>query len=127
MPKPGEVSPGGGVHDGLGAWAGLCAEHGSSLYPTPYVVRTAGGGVHLYFTAVEGVGAQLGAPARLLPGRARAGGYVVGAGSVIHGGTYEVVDPDADPVPLPSWLADRLGPPPPSERWLSCPPSLTRT
>ncbi|MFF4701393.1 bifunctional DNA primase/polymerase [Streptomyces chattanoogensis] len=39
------------------------------------------------------------------------GGYVVAAGSSVHGRPYEVIH-DAPPIPLPTWLGDLLTPPP---------------
>jgi len=92
-----------GVHDGRDVLAQLC-EWAGQPWPSTHMVATPSGGWHLYFTAPEGCeirnsASQLGP---LVDVRA-AGGYVVGAGSVVGGKPYEVLD-DQDPAPLPAWI-----------------------
>ncbi|MFF3872567.1 bifunctional DNA primase/polymerase [Streptomyces sp. NPDC001978] len=85
----------------------LC-ERAGQVVPTTRTVRTASGGVHLYFTASPGV--RLGNTAGRLGKRidTRAwGGYVVAPGSITATGAYAIVD-DTPPVPLPEWLYTRL-------------------
>ncbi|MFF1679099.1 bifunctional DNA primase/polymerase [Streptomyces sp. NPDC058256] len=88
---------------GVTTFRALCERAGQAI-PTTRTVRTASGGVHLYFTTPLGV--QLGNTAGRLGKRidTRAwGGYVVAPGSIIRAGAYAVVD-DTAPVPLPDWL-----------------------
>ncbi|MBF6062042.1 bifunctional DNA primase/polymerase [Nocardia terpenica] len=79
--------------------------------PTTFTVRTPHGR-HLYFHApTPPLRCTV---ARIAPGidSRGLGGYVVAAGSRTAHGIYQIVDPS--PVAhLPSWLADRLAPPPP--------------
>ncbi|MFC9844333.1 bifunctional DNA primase/polymerase [Streptomyces sp. NPDC060223] len=94
---------------GVTTFTALCERAGQAI-PTTRTVRTASGGVHLYFTAPPGV--QLGNSAGRLGKRidTRAwGGYVVAPGSITRAGTYAVVD-DTAPVPLPDWLHVLLTP-----------------
>jgi hypothetical protein len=93
-----------GVVDGRDVLAQIC-EWAGMPWPSTYTVRTTSGGWHLYYTALPGteirnsaglIGPQVDVRA--------AGGYVIGAGSVVDGKTYEVID-DSAPVPLPGWLA----------------------
>lgn len=79
-----------------------------------YAVRTGSGGLHLYFRASEtaelrNTAGQLG---WLIDTRA-AGGYVVGAGSIVRGRRYELLN-DREPAPLPGWIAGRLTAPSPA-------------
>lgn len=85
------------------------AEAAGQPYPArTYRVRTPSGGEHLYFT---------GPPHPLLRNTAAAlgwridtrgaGGYVVGAGSALPTGTYQLLD-DRTPAPLPEWLITML-------------------
>ncbi|MFF3308997.1 bifunctional DNA primase/polymerase [Streptomyces sp. NPDC002952] len=101
-----------GVADGLDVFAALCERAGERLPTETYTVRTRRGGQHLYFTAPEGktlrsTGGSLGWK---VDTRAW-GGYVVAAGSLVGGASYEIVH-DAPPVPLPAWLSDLLTPKP---------------
>lgn len=76
--------------------------------PRTFTVRTAGGGLHLFFRSPEGA-RFANSVEKLAPGLdvRGAGGYVVGPGSVIEGRVYRVED--AAPVaPLPPSLAERL-------------------
>lgn len=106
-----------GVGDGAGVLAWLATEAGETI-PTTRTVATPSGGTHLYFLAPTGDGApQLrntaGERGRGLGWKVdtRAwGGYVVAAGSTTPTGAYRVLV-DVDPVPLPTWLCDRLRPP----------------
>ena len=89
--------------------------------PATYAVGTPRpGGRHLYFRQLLGRPVRNSA-GKLCPGVdvRGAGGYVVGAGSVVdgraysgsvaldHGGRYVLLD-DRTPAPLPGWLADLL-------------------
>ncbi|MFF9917175.1 bifunctional DNA primase/polymerase [Streptomyces globisporus] len=99
-----------GTPDGVTSLQALC-ERAGQVVPTTYRVRTASGGHHLYFTAPEGIrlGNSAGRLGKHIDTRAH-GGYVVGAGSTLPLGAYEVTDP-TDPVPLPRWLQEALQPP----------------
>ncbi|MFF9113089.1 bifunctional DNA primase/polymerase [Streptomyces sp. NPDC014805] len=93
--------------DGVTTFTALCERAGHAV-PTTRTVRTASGGVHLYFTAPPGV--RLGNTAGRLGKRidTRAwGGYVVAPGSLTPTGAYAVVN-DRPPAPLPEWLSARL-------------------
>ncbi|MFH9553279.1 bifunctional DNA primase/polymerase [Streptomyces sp. NPDC017435] len=92
---------------GVTTFTALCERAGQAV-PTTRTVRTASGGVHLYFTAPAGV--RLGNTAGRLGKRidTRAwGGYVVAPGSITRAGAYAVVT-DVPPAPLPEWLSSRL-------------------
>ncbi|MFB8775423.1 bifunctional DNA primase/polymerase [Streptomyces broussonetiae] len=93
--------------NGVTTFTALCERAGHAV-PTTRTVRTASGGVHLYFTAPSGV--RLGNTAGRLGKRidTRAwGGYVVAPGSLTPTGAYAVVN-DMPPAPLPEWLSARL-------------------
>ncbi|MER7480433.1 bifunctional DNA primase/polymerase [Streptomyces sp. NPDC126510] len=93
--------------NGVTTFTALCERAGQAV-PTTRTVRTASGGVHLYFTAPPG--ARLGNTAGRLGKRidTRAwGGYVVAPGSLTPTGAYAVVN-DAPLAPLPDWLHSRL-------------------
>ena len=92
-----------GVRDGRDVLAQLC-EWAGKAWPATYSVATPSGGWHLYFTAPDDstirnsaslIGPQIDVRA--------AGGYVIGAGSLIGGRIYEVLD-DTGPAVLPGWL-----------------------
>jgi hypothetical protein len=92
---------------GVTTFTALCERAGQAV-PTTRTVRSASGGVHLYFTAPPG--ARLGNTAGRLGKRidTRAwGGYVVAPGSLTPTGAYAVLN-DAPPAPLPDWLRERL-------------------
>lgn len=97
--------------DGAATFAALCERAGHAV-PDTYRVRTASGGMHLYFTAPAGVRLTntAGTVARSVDTRAW-GGYVVAAGSTTPTGAYE---PLCAPVaaPLPLWLQTILQPAP---------------
>jgi hypothetical protein len=101
-----------GIRDGRDVLATL-AERSGQLWPCTYSVTTPSGGLHLYFAAVaeREIRNSAGKIGPMIDVRAM-GGYVLGAGSVIGGRTYEVLD-DLTVEPLPGWLADLAGPPPP--------------
>ncbi|TQJ75457.1 bifunctional DNA primase/polymerase [Streptomyces sp. SLBN-31] len=93
--------------NGVTTFTALCERAGQAV-PTTRTVRTASGGVHLYFSAPHGV--RLGNTAGRLGKRidTRAwGGYVVAPGSITPTGAYALVN-DAPPAPLPEWLCARL-------------------
>jgi hypothetical protein len=97
-----------GIHDGKDVLAQLCA-WARQPWPSTHTVATPSGGWHLYFAAPEGStirnsASQLGP---LVDVRA-IGGYVLGAGSVVDGKQYEVLDAEEDPGPLPTWIARLL-------------------
>ncbi|MFJ7189677.1 bifunctional DNA primase/polymerase [Streptomyces bacillaris] len=98
-----------GTPDGATSLQALCERAGHTV-PATYRTRTASGGHHLYFTAPTGarLGNSAGRLGTHIDTRAH-GGYVVGAGSTLPGGVYEVVDP-TEPVPLPEWLYALLTP-----------------
>jgi hypothetical protein len=96
-----------GVHDGKDVLAQLC-EWAGQPWPSTYWVATPSQGWHLYFRAPEGYeirnSASLLGP--MIDIRAQ-GGYVVGAGSVVGGKPYEVLD-GQDPSLLPEWITRLL-------------------
>lgn len=97
-----------GIADGADVLATV-SERLEQPYPDgTFTVRTGRGGTHLYFRAPAGrelrnTGGKLGWK---VDTRA-AGGYVVAAGSVVEGRSYETIR-DTDPVTLPGWLTDAL-------------------
>lgn len=111
-----------GVVDGSDVLAQLC-EWAGQPWPSTHWVATPSGGWHLYFRAPDGpvirnsaslIGPQIDVRA--------SGGYVVGAGSVVGGSPYRVLD-DQPPAPLPGWIARMLTPQPTPPR----PPGPRRT
>ncbi|GII20843.1 bifunctional DNA primase/polymerase [Planosporangium mesophilum] len=115
VPKPGQTPPpeAGPCGDGDAVFAGMCHRAGQPYPADTYAVTTGRGGTHLYYRHPD-TGPQLRNTAGLLgwliDTRAH-GGYVVAAGSVAGSYPYTVAR-DADPAPLPAWLADRLTPTP---------------
>jgi hypothetical protein len=105
----------GGIRDGWDVLAQLC-EWAGQPWPCTYSVTTPSGGAHLYFRAPEGSGIRnsAGMLGPLVDVRAQ-GGYVVGAGSVVDGKRYEVMDA-SEPAPLPGWLHRMLTKPADSPR-----------
>lgn len=93
--------------DGAAALATLAASRGVEL-PDTYAVSTPSGGQHLYFTSPPGVRLRntAGTLARRIDTRAH-GGYVVGSGSMLPGGRYELLN-DTIPADLPAWLVQAL-------------------
>ncbi|MFZ5791871.1 MAG: bifunctional DNA primase/polymerase [Pseudomonadota bacterium] len=79
---------------------------GLDLPPT-FTQRTPTGGLHLVYRVDEPIkqGANILAPGLDIRSR---GGYIVGAGSTIGEGIYEVVE-GPPPRPAPSWLVERCG------------------
>ncbi|MFJ3529269.1 bifunctional DNA primase/polymerase [Streptomyces sp. NPDC090132] len=92
-----------GTPDGVTSLQALCERAGQAV-PATYRVRTASGGVHLYFTAPDRtrLGNSAGRLGTHIDTRAH-GGYIVAPDSTLPHGTYEVTDP-TDPLPLPEWL-----------------------
>ncbi|WP_328399629.1 bifunctional DNA primase/polymerase [Streptomyces sp. NBC_00390] len=92
---------------GVTTFKALCERTGQAV-PTTRTIRTASGGMHLYFTVPAGsrLVNSAGTLAALVDTRAH-GGYVVAPGSITPAGTYAVVD-DRPPAPLPEWLYARL-------------------
>ncbi|MFE8989495.1 bifunctional DNA primase/polymerase [Streptomyces collinus] len=93
--------------NGVTTFMALC-ERARQAVPATRTVRTASGGVHLYFTAPPGVrlGNTAGRVGKRIDTRAW-GGYVVAPGSLTATGAYAVVN-DAALAPLPEWLYARL-------------------
>lgn len=126
VPKPGEQPPAEwarepGIQDGADVFATLCERHGRPFPFDTYTVRTGRGGMHLYFTAPLGMALRntAGRLGWLIDTRAQ-GGYVVAAGSIVADRAYTVIN-DADPAPLPGWLATLLTAP---DRPVSVPVAL---
>lgn len=96
-----------GTPDGVALFETLCERAGQAV-PLTHRVRTARGGMHLYFTQPDGV--RLGNTAGRLGKRIDTrgwGGYVVAPGSHTPDGAYEVLD-GRPPAPLPAWILDAL-------------------
>jgi hypothetical protein len=113
VPKPGAEVPNEwaqhGATDGANVLAVLAEQHGEP-YPTEtFTVRTARGGMHLYFTAPQDIDLRntKGKLGWLIDTRAH-GGYVVGPPG-LEGHPYAVMV-DAAPAPLPGWLRRLLAP-----------------
>jgi Bifunctional DNA primase/polymerase, N-terminal len=105
-----------GVKDGAEVLAWLAGTHGQPYPGDTFTVRTGRGGVHLYFTPPHGSTFRntAGDSARGLGWKVdtrAAGGYVVGAGSVVNARPYTAVS-GTEAAPLPAWLVDLLTPPP---------------
>jgi hypothetical protein len=118
QPKPGQAPPTEwqqpGVNDGADVLAALAERHGQPMPYDTHMVRTASGGLHLYFATPPGAEMRntSGRLGWLIDTRA-SGGYVVGAGSTINGHRYETVY-GITPAPLPPWLAALLAGPDPA-------------
>lgn len=97
-----------GIRAGADVLAVLAERHEAAFPLRTYAVRTPTGGEHLYFDAaqVPGLRNTAGRLGWLIDTRAR-GGYVVAAGSTVAGRRYELLD-EAEPAPLPPWLAGLL-------------------
>lgn len=93
--------------EGEASLANLEDEHGA--LPETYTVRTATGGLHYYFLTSEPVRSSASRVGKDLDIRGE-GGYVVGPGSTVKAGTYEVLV-DADMVDAPAWLVQLAGKP----------------
>ncbi len=77
----------------------------AGLDTNTFTVKTAGGGLHLYYnTAGKVFGNKPLAPGLEVKCY---NGYVIGPGSTFDGGTYEIVN-DAEPIDVPEMLAQRL-------------------
>ncbi|WP_246268835.1 bifunctional DNA primase/polymerase [Nonomuraea typhae] len=125
LPKPGEHPPADAIrdatHTGEQVFRLLCHRRGQPYPGDTLTVQTRRGGLHLYFTAPEGV--RLGNTAGrrgtglgwLIDTRAW-GGQVVGPGSYVRlrdgTGTYRITH-DVSPAPLPDWITQSLTPAPP--------------
>lgn len=109
-----------GINDGADVFAHLLEQHGEG-WPTTFITLTASGGWHIYYRAIAGrpipnsagkVGPMIDVRGDGNTDGTPGGGYVLGAGSVVGGVAYQVVD-NSDPLPLPGWLADLADPPAP--------------
>ncbi|HSV68443.1 MAG TPA: bifunctional DNA primase/polymerase [Mycobacteriales bacterium] len=115
-PGPGESPPAPwdlpGVNDGSDVFAVLAGQAGQPVPFGTHLVKTGGGGLHLYFAApaapeLRNTAGRLGWK---IDTRA-AGGYVVAAGSVVAGRPYQTLT-ECTPAHLPDWLTDLLAPAP---------------
>jgi hypothetical protein len=99
-----------GTPDGVTTFLALCERAGQPI-PVTRTIRTASGGMHLYFNAPAGVRLTntAGKLGPLIDTRAW-GGYVVAPGSTTPEGPYTVAD-DAPVANLPEWLQSLLEPP----------------
>lgn len=97
-----------GATNGLDVFRALWSAYADRPAPNTFTVATPSGGRHLYFRAPEGVELRntAGRIGWQIDTRAQ-GGYVVGPGSTLPNGSYDVIhDPGALEL-LPQWLADR--------------------
>ena len=126
-PKPGQAPPSDepGIACGADVLALLAERAGQPLPIGTYTVRTARGGLHLYFRTPHGLELPntAGRLGWLIDTRA-AGGYVVAAGSAVEGRAYDLLH-DAPPAELPEWIAALLAPP--VVRSLPTPPEVGRS
>lgn len=98
-----------GAQDGKDVFRMLWKSHDDRPAPSTFTVATPSGGRHLYFRTPEGV--ELGNTAGRIGWQVdtRAGsGYVVGPGSTLHNGRYEVVHNPGTLEVLPDWLTAML-------------------
>jgi hypothetical protein len=109
LPPPWDIEI--GVKDGLDVWAVLRERHDPDWrnWLSTHTVMTPSGGLHLYFRNPENAttsGQWRNTASRLGPmiDTRGAGGFVLAAGSVVDGKTYEILD-DAEPACVPGWLA----------------------
>ncbi|BDD74839.1 bifunctional DNA primase/polymerase [Streptomyces anthocyanicus] len=111
-----------GILDGADVLAALCERHRQHYPADTHTVETGRGGLHLYFTTPDGEELR-NTQSRLgwkVDTRA-AGGYVVGAGSIVPAGPYDTAHA-APASPLPGWLAKLLRPAPlPPQRPVTVP------
>ncbi|QKV93967.1 bifunctional DNA primase/polymerase [Streptomyces sp. NA02950] len=101
-----------GIATGEDVLSVVCEQHAQPYPHQTHTVRTGRGGTHLYLTAPAG--AEMRNTAGKLGWKVdtrAAGGYVVGAGSIVNGRAYTVIH-DASAAPLPRWLAELLRPAP---------------
>ncbi|MFC8822575.1 bifunctional DNA primase/polymerase [Streptomyces rochei] len=122
--KPPAAWADGGILDGADVLAALCERHHQRYPVGTHTVETGSGGLHLYFAAPGADGEELrntqGKLGWKVDTRA-AGGYVVGAGSVVPAGPYDTAHA-APAAPLPGWLAELLRPSPlPPQRPVTVP------
>lgn len=96
-----------GTPDGVSLFEALCECAGQAA-PLTHRVRTARGGMHLYFAQPDSVrlGNTAGRLGKHIDTRGW-GGYVVAPGSHTPDGSYEVID-SRPPAPLPAWILDAL-------------------
>ncbi|MFD0687363.1 bifunctional DNA primase/polymerase [Actinomadura fibrosa] len=124
LPKPGERPPARwalpGVRDGADVFAMVCEQAGQPMPLETFQVRTRRGGLHLYFTAPDGLrltntGGEYGNGLGWKIDTRGDGGYVVAPGSFVDlpdgAGPYTAFHTVA-PARLPGWLAERLRPAP---------------
>jgi len=99
-----------GGPDGYETFAALCAQ-ARAPWPATLTVRTAHGGLHLYFRAPAGV--PVASAIARWPGidirgpGYRTGGYLAGPGSVVDGQPY-IIERDTGIAELLAWLAGIL-------------------
>ncbi|MFD7959222.1 bifunctional DNA primase/polymerase [Streptomyces zaomyceticus] len=110
-----------GTPDGVTTFEALCERAGQAV-PLTHRIRTARGGMHLYFT--QPTGHRLGNTAGRLGKRIDTrgwGGYVVAPGSTTADGSYEILD-SRPPAPLPAWIVDALTARPKTVQTATVPP-----
>lgn len=111
LPESWRAEP--GVVDGLDV-LGALADRAGQPWPTTYTVATPSGGRHLYYQAIRGreIRNSAGKIGPMIDVRGT-GGYVVGAGSIVGSGGYEVLHDQIVEL-LPAWLAELAAPPRPA-------------
>jgi hypothetical protein len=103
-----------GRPDGVAAFRALCARHGAP-WPLTFTVGTPHRGRHLYFRmpagmtvfSASGTRSPLGVGIDVRGPGLVSGGYLVGPGSVVTAGRYEILR-DVPIAELPWWLAGLL-------------------
>lgn len=108
----------GGIRDGRDVFAAVCAQHGHPAPWETHQVGTARGGTHLYYQTppdvrLRNTEGEQGTGLGWKVDTRGWGGYVVAAGSITPHGSYQTTL-DGDPITLPTWLAERLTPTPPT-------------
>lgn len=111
-----------GERHGRDALADLAQDLRQEVPRDTRTVATPGGGLHLYLRVPHDVELRnsAGMVAPHVDIRA-AGGYVVGAGSIIGGRVYRITE-DSPAAPMPAWLLQRLQPRPSVAPRASTPP-----
>lgn len=118
-PEPWDKVPGLQSGDDVLAFLAERKSPGDLAWLDTYTVRTGSGGMHRYYAAppyeITNSGSRIGPKIDVRAAGGEFGGYVLAAGSVKNGQTYEVVI-NRPIAPLPPWLAALAVAPPPRPR-----------
>ncbi|MDA8319511.1 MAG: bifunctional DNA primase/polymerase [Actinomycetota bacterium] len=107
--------------DGIAEFRKICEANGQS-WPVPtFTVKTASGGMHLYFRGSAGKNSvkKLGSDIDIRTD----GGMVIGPGSVSFDGSTWTIETDLEPIELPRWLRELTSTRQSHSEWASQVPS----